>query len=257
MKSFLDYVEGNSFLHRLNPITKAGIAVLICVACFSSNNVFFLIGMIGVNLVYGAVGGIFSQACKTLRALCLTSIVLFVLQPLFIHTGMVIIDLPLGLDITTDGLLLAVKVVLKVIGACLAFALMLHLTKISDLSNALVKTFGMPYKYVFTLTTAIRFVPVFLDEMSGIMEAQATRGVDFDTRNVFKKIGLIVPLCVPLLITSVKRIDSTAIAAEVRGFHLRTRTCGYKEYPFISQDFLILVAGVALVIVAFTTNIVL
>ena len=58
-----------------------------------------------------------------------------------------------------------------------------------------------------------------------------------------------VPLCVPLLVSSVRKTNSAAIAAEVRGFELRTRTSGYKEYPFAPADVMALVICCALVAV--------
>ena len=90
--------------------------------------------------------------------------------------------------------------------------------------------------YAFSLTTAIRFIPVFTAAMAGIIEAQTARGVSFDTRNIFKKIGLIFPLCVPLLVTSVRKIEGAAISAELRGFNLRKRESGYKNYPIRAAD---------------------
>ena len=48
---------------------------------------------------------------------------------------------------------------------------------------------------------------------------------------------LVLPLAVPLLMISVRKIDSTAIAAEARGFHLRTRSIpAIKLYPFHLRD---------------------
>ena len=45
---------------------------------------------------------------------------------------------------------------------------MLTVTKMNDLSNCLVKILHVPYKYDFTLTTAMRFIPVFMNEMSAV-----------------------------------------------------------------------------------------
>ena len=110
----------------------------------------------------------------------------------------------------------------------------------------------LPYPYAFTLSTAIRFIPQYLEEMSGIMEAQTARGVAFDKARGLKKFSMILPLCAPLLISSVRRTDQTAAAAEVRGFRLRTRTSGYTQYPFTAQDLgvtaccLLLIAGAIL-----------
>ena len=134
------------------------------------------------------------------------------------------------------GLLTAAKVVLRLVVVCIPLALVLAVTRISDLTNALVKVLHLPYPYAFTLSTAIRFIPQFLEEMSGIMEAQTARGVAFDKARGLKKFSMILPLCAPLLISSVRRTDQTAVAAEVRGFRLRTRESGYKKYPFTAVD---------------------
>jgi energy-coupling factor transport system permease protein len=65
--------------------------------------------------------------------------------------------------------------------------------------------------------------------------------VDFDTRNFFKKIRLLLPLCVPLLISSVRRIEGGAISAELRGFNFRGPSSGYKRYPFGLRDIVVLI----------------
>lgn len=75
------------------------------------------------------------------------------------------------------------------------------------------------------------------------MEAQTARGVEFDTRNPFKKMRLMLPLCAPLLISSVGRADATALAAEQRGFYLRTRESAVRRYPFEARDFAVLALG--------------
>ena len=130
--------------------------------------------------------------------------------------------------------------------ACIPLALMLTITEYNDLTNALVRVTRLPYKYAFTIATTIRFIPLFLTEMAAIMEAQTARGVELDAGGFFKKMKLILPLAVPLLMISVRKIDSTAIAAEARGFHLRTRTSGYKLYPFHFRDVAALCMGAVL-----------
>lgn len=86
-----------------------------------------------------------------------------------------------------------------------------------------------------------------IDSLSGIMEAQTARGVAFDTKNPFKKLGLILPLCMPLLISSVGRIHDTAAAAEMRGFTLRTRESQSRRYTFKSGNLFAALIAAALV----------
>jgi len=237
MSGFLDYVPGNSFLHKLNPLTKLILAFLLCVSCFISENHFFVIGIILLNLIMAASAGVFKRSVKMLKALIKFSLLLFVVQILFVRDGNVLLSLPLGIVITDLGLSFSLLFVLRLFAATMPLALMLSVTQMSDLSNVLVSKVGIPYKYTFVLTTAIRFIPLFSQEMSGIMEAQIARGVEFDTKNFFKKIKLLLPLCVPLLISSVKKIDEGAISAELRGFNLRQKNSGYKAYNFSGLDF--------------------
>jgi energy-coupling factor transport system permease protein len=83
--------------------------------------------------------------------------------------------------------------------------------------------------------------------MTGIMEAQIARGVEFDTGNFFKKIRLLLPLCVPLLVSSVRKIEGSAISAELRGFNLRGRNSGYKQYRFGPGDAVFLALSLLLI----------
>ena len=60
-----------------------------------------------------------------------------------------------------------------------------------------------------------------------------------------------LPLCVPLLISSVGKTDATALAAEQRGFYLRTRASSYKRYPIKSLDIAMLIVSIALIVLGF------
>ncbi len=242
MKGIFEYVAGNTIIHRLNPVSKICLALCICVAAFASENIVFLVALLVLNLMIGAIGHVFGKALALFTGLGKICIFLFVLQLIFIRDGNA-----LFLFVTDYGILVAAKVVLRLMGACIPLALMLAVTQMNDLSNALVKVLHLPYKYAFTLSTAIRFIPLFMEEMSGIMEAQTARGVEFDTGGFFKKMRLILPLCVPLLMISVRKIDGTAVSAEVRGFHLRTRKSGYKAYPFGAADISMLFFCAALI----------
>ena len=129
-------------------------------------------------------------------------------------------------------------------------ATLLALTRMSDLTGALVAKARVPYKYAFAVTSAIRFVPTFMLEMRDIMEAQTARGVEMDTKNPLRKLALVLPLCAPLLISSVKRIDSVALAAEMRGFNLRPRDAGAEGMRMAAADWTALALGAFLFAVA-------
>ena len=222
MKGLLTYIPGSSLLHRLDPRTKLFVSLLLCVGVFASSSFVYLVAILAIDLLLGKLGGVFHQTFALLRKLLRIMLFLFVLQLLFIQHGETLVPLVWGLRITTDGVRTALFVVLRLLGATLPLCILLMVTKLDDLANSLVVRYHIPYKYAFALTTAIRFVPEFSKEMQEVIEAQTTRGVELDTKNIFRKIALVIPLCVPLLISSVRKIDGTAMAAELRGFNRRS-----------------------------------
>lgn len=242
MTSVIDYVPGNTLLHRLNPVTKLAVAAALIVATLLADTYPLLVGLIALTLALGAYAGALRRLASLLKVLVPLAVIMLALQTAVVRTGA-----PIAAWVTTDGLVTGSKACLRLLGVAMPLILMLSVTKMGDLANACVEVLHVPYRYAFTFTTALRFVPVFSQEMTAIMEAQTARGVEYDTRNPFRKLRLMLPLCVPLLVSSVGKTDATALAAEQRGFYLRTRESCYKRYPLVARDWCALVACVALV----------
>lgn len=242
MTSVIDYVPGNTLLHRLNPVTKLAVAAALIVATLLADTYPLLVGLIVLTLALGAYAGALRRLASLLKVLVPLAVIMLALQTAVVRTGA-----PIAAWVTTDGLVTGSKACLRLLGVAMPLILMLSVTKMGDLANACVEVLHVPYRYAFTFTTALRFVPVFSQEMTTIMEAQTARGVEYDTRNPFRKLRLMLPLCVPLLVSSVGKTDATALAAEQRGFYLRTRESCYKRYPLVARDWCALVACVALV----------
>lgn len=250
MKGILEYSQGDTIIHRLNPLTKIVLALLLCISCFISNNIIVVICVIAIDVLIAYMANITNKAIALLTTLLKIGIFLFIIQVLFSRTGDIVLNLPLNLYITDIGLEFSILLVLRLIGATMPLVIMLTVTKMSDLTNVLVQKLHIPYKYAFAFITALRFIPIFENEMKGIIEAQTARGVEFDTRNPFKKLGLILPLCVPLLISSVKRIEGSAISAELRGFNVRKKSSGYKKYHLKTSDYSAMVMSILVLVVS-------
>lgn len=244
MVNVIDYVPGTTVLHRLNPVSKLAIAASIIIATFLAESWGALVGLLALTLSLGAYAGAQSRLASLLKVLMPIAAVMLALQLVFVRGGE-----PVFAFVTTEGLATGGRACLRLVGVALPLVLMLAVTKLTDLANACVEVFHIPYRYVFTFTTALRFVPVFTREMNAIMEAQTVRGVQFDTKNPFKKMSLMLPVCVPLLVTSVGKTDATALAAEQRGFYLRRRESSYKRYPMCGTD-LAVVGGCLMLIAA-------
>ncbi len=246
MVNVIDYMPGDTLLHRLNPVVKLGLAAAIIVGIFLSDTYVALLGFLALTLALGTYAGVVDRLLSLLKLLIPLALIMLVLQLAFMRDGNVVWGF-----ITDTGLITGSKACLRLLGVALPLILMLMVTKLNDLANACVEVLHVPYRYAFTFTTALRFVPVFGQEMNAIMEAQTARGVEYDTKNPIKKLKLMLPLCVPLLISSVGKTDATALAAEQRGFYLRTRASSYKRYPIKGLDIAVLIVSIALIAIGF------
>ena len=217
MSSFLEYVPGTSPLHRMNPVAKLAAAAAFALACFCSSNLAFLAVLLAAGFALAATCGMVRPAIGLAKAVFAFSLILAVVQVLTTPSGAVLVELPWGY-VGTGSLLAALTTVVRLVAAAIPLFLVFYVTKMND--------------------------------MKGIMEAQTARGVEFDAGGIVRKVRLMVPLCVPLLVSSVRKTNSAAIAAEVRGFNLRTATSGYKEYPVVAADVAAMAGSLALVAIA-------
>lgn len=251
MKGFLEYVPGDSFLHNMNPVAKLLASLLIIFACFVTPSFILLVVILAAGFALAASCGMIKQTLGLAKVVAGFSLLLALIALLSTPQGVQLVALPWGY-IGTGSILAAVRIVLRLVACAIPLFLTFYVTKLNDIANSLVKICHVPYKYAFVFTSTVHFIPVFMNDMSAIMEAQTARGVEFDG-GLLKKVRLMIPLCVPLLVGSVRKTNSAAIAAEVRGFNLRKRTSGYKEYAFAAGDFGAIAVTVALLGIAVLT----
>lgn len=242
MLNVIDYAPGNTALHKLHPVAKVALAAAIIAATFLSSSYAMLVGLLAFTLAMGVYAGVAGRLITLMKLLVPLALILFLLQVFFMHAGTPVLGFA-----TDEGLITGSKACLRLLGVATPLLLMLMVTPLTDLANACVEKLHIPYRYAFTFTTALRFVPIFSQEMNAIMEAQTARGVEYDTKNPLKKLRLMLPLCVPLLLSSVGKTDATALAAEQRGFYLRTRESSYRRYPFTARDYAAFALCVALI----------
>lgn len=246
----LTYQHGNTFFHKANPIAKLALATSAVISVFIAQQYSVLIALIVLTLVSIACSHIFSSMLTLIKAVIVFTLVMFIMQTIVMQKGHYIF-----LWFTQSGVDISAKSSLKLFCFALPLVSVFNVTKLNDLANSIVQYLHIPYCYAFTITTAVRFVPIFAQEMSQITEAQMARGVEYDSKNPFKKLKLMMPLIVPLLVSSVRKADSSALAAEERGFYLRTRKSSYYKYPFGWRGFLALVISALIIALPICTSI--
>ena len=70
------------------------------------------------------------------------------------------------------------------------------------------------HEIAMTMSIALRFIPILIEETDKIMKAQTARGADFESGGFIKKAKAMVPLLVPLFISAFRRASDLAMAME-------------------------------------------
>ena len=66
------------------------------------------------------------------------------------------------------------------------------------------------------MSLALRFVPTLIEETEKIINAQKARGVNFESGSLLRRARALVPILIPLFISSFTRATELAVAMECR-----------------------------------------
>ncbi|GBC70822.1 Energy-coupling factor transporter transmembrane protein EcfT [Candidatus Calditenuaceae archaeon HR02] len=127
------------------------------------------------------------------------------------------------------------------------------LTTSPDEFGQLLLKLKIPYVYSFTFVAAVRLAPVIADEAQEIIDAQRSRGVEFERGSPFRRMRALVGLFVPLLINSLRRAYEMAEALEVKCFGASEKRTTYREMRATGRDILsavMVIAALTLVLTA-------
>ncbi|MBN1930105.1 MAG: energy-coupling factor transporter transmembrane protein EcfT [Desulfobacterales bacterium] len=117
-----------------------------------------------------------------------------------------------------------------------------HLISPDEIGIALRKI-GVPYAFVFILTTSLRYVPMMRQKIRHIMDAQRSRGIDL--RPKLKNAANFFSLLMPLLVQSFLLSDELAMAMELRGFNRQNRS-SRRQYRLQWMDYLLMITLLSL-----------
>ena len=85
---------------------------------------------------------------------------------------------------------------------------------------AWMKIFKIPvHEMAMMMSIALRFIPILAEESDKIIKAQTARGAGFDSKKVSDRIKCLIPIIVPLFISSFRRASDLALAMEARCYH--------------------------------------
>ena len=254
MKNFVfgKYLPLNSPIHKLDPRSKIIALVLIIVAIFLVNNwwAYALLGFLILMLVFISKLSI-SLVIKAFKPMIIMMFFLLFINILTVRTGDVLISL-WGFDIHIDAITTTLFIVVRLLLMVMITTCLTATTKPLDLTLGLeyllkpLSIFKFPtHEVAMMISIALRFIPTIIEETLRIMDAQKSRGVDFEEGSIKEKISAILSLIVPLFSVAFERAYELADAMEARGkerTRYRTLNFGIGDFFFMSIALLGLVA---------------
>lgn len=112
-----------------------------------------------------------------------------------------------------------------------------------------LKRIGLPSgELAMMINIALRFIPTFWEETERIIKAQVSRGADFDSRNIARRMKYLTALLIPLFISAFRRADELAMAMESRGYVVGMERSSLYKLEFSRRDYLALIITITSVV---------
>ena len=254
------YFPGNSLLHRLDPRMKLVLTMLFIVLVFLPQNwwgmavvVAFMALVVGLSRL--PVRLIWRSIKPVLFIVAFTA----ALNVLYVHEGDTLFRWQF-IHITTGGLanagFIAVRIVCLIVGS----SMLTYTTTPTALTDAIerllspLKWVGInPHELAMMMTIALRFIPTLMEETDKIMAAQKARGADMESGGLMSRVRALVPILIPLFVSSFRRAYDLAMAMECRcyqGGEGRTRmkqlTTAPRDWVALAVYLLVLAVLIAL-----------
>ena len=218
------FFPGNSPIHKLDPRTKIILATIYIVSVFVVNNpVGFLLLALSALFIVAISKISFRVVLKSIKPI--VYILLFTaLLNIFMTEGENLLVSFWVIRIYAEGVVRAVMMALRVIVLIIGTsALLTYTTSPISLTDGLeallapLKKINVPvHTFAMMMSIALRFIPTLIEETEKIMNAQKSRGADFTSGSLAQRAKALIPILVPLFVSSFKRAEELATAMECR-----------------------------------------
>ena len=249
------YVPGHSFLHQRDARIKILFFLLLILAlAFTAS----LAGLV-LGIVLGLLGFRLARisvlpSLRTMRSVLPFILLLFILQ-IFLYRPLQQASLLWEwrfLHVYDAALAGAIRMVLRFVSLVLVLGLMTSLLSTLEMNHGLelilrpLRVVGIKTdSLVMVLQIMLRFLPLLAIRMEQIAKSQASRGAAWDRGQggIGRRIRLVLPLIVPLFLSSLQQAERTADAMLCRAYGVTPERSHYYEYRTRLKDTLLLAAG--------------
>ena len=219
------FFPGKSPIHRLDPRTKIILATLFIVTVFVAQNpISFLFLTIVTVILIGVSKISFKTVLKSIKPIVFILLFTAILNIFMTKgSGDPIISF-WRITVYAEGIaraiMMAFRVIILIVGSSILLTYTTSPIALTDGLEALLsplKKINLPvHTFAMMMSIALRFIPTLVEETDKIMNAQKSRGADFTSGSLAKRAKALIPLLVPLFVSSFKRAEELAVAMECR-----------------------------------------
>jgi energy-coupling factor transport system permease protein len=254
----LSYIKRDSPVHRLNGVTKLITFLAWTIVCMLSYDTRVLLTAMVFSLIIfklakihlNEVGFILIFICFFLL---LNDAAIYIFSP---EEGVkiygarhLIFQISDRYTVTQEQLFYLFNVTLKYLTVVPIALLFLLTTDPSEFAASLTGI-RVPYKISYAVSITLRYIADIQTDFHNISQAQQARGVDLSKKTSLKKrISGIAIIAVPLIFSSLDRIDLISNAMDLRGFGKKEKRTWYSARPFQKADYCVITAVVILSII--------
>ena len=256
------FFPGNTIVHRLDPRTKLVLVIVFIAALFTAVDWF------SYGLMFLVTAGCISLSkirlrtlTKGLKPLIFIIVLTGVLNLFYTTGGRVLIDWWI-FTVTTEGVKRAFLMIVRIMMLIMGTFLLTYTTSPIALTDGLeillgpLKKLRVPvHEMSMMMSMALRFIPTLIEETDKIMSAQKARGADFETGKLTDRAKALLPLLVPLFVSSFRRADELAVAMESRCYHGGEGRTRMKQLHMQGRDWASLALGAVVLAATIVMNV--
>ena len=226
--TFGQFFDSKSALHKTDPRVKMVWMILIIVFIFISKNFYSLMLSAFFVLVVLLTSKVpFKLYLKNMKAILPVLIFTAIINIFYGDGGTVLLEI-WKLSITTAGLYRSFFMTLRIALLIFISSALTYTTTPNDLTDGIesllspLKIIGLKnavHTLAMMMTIALRFIPTLIEEAEKIMNAQKARGADIESGGLISRVKALIPILIPLLISSVRRASELAEAMECRCYN--------------------------------------
>ncbi|MDK2931696.1 MAG: energy-coupling factor transport system permease protein [Bacillota bacterium] len=257
---FLEYIPGQSIIHRLDVRTKVVAFICLMVVLFLFRSPAYNAAIVLVVAGIAAAARLPARRLwGMLGPLVPVFVIIMVIAGFTYPASMFTTEAARRvlfyswpgrhLPVSAGGILYGLTLLLRILTMVVASSVLTLTTPLDDFLQ-LLRAMRVPYEMSFIITTGIRFVPTMEKKAAMVLDAQRARGAMVETGGMIQRIKAYVPVMVPMIVDSIRMSENLACAMLNRGYGATRNWTTLRKMAMRPRDYLVLAACAALTVAA-------